>query len=113
MQITTGGADVAVTEQSLDGIQIDPAFEQVGSKAMAQGMDATGLSKVRPRPRAVIGALGRLDGQVAVTVALGKQPLPRVIAAHVQAQVLTQGRREQRVTVLCALALRLPSNSAI
>jgi hypothetical protein len=34
VQIAAGGADVAMTEQPLNGVQIDPAFEQVRGKAV-------------------------------------------------------------------------------
>jgi hypothetical protein len=40
MEIAHGGADMAVAEQALDGVDIDAGFEQMGGEGMAQGVDA-------------------------------------------------------------------------
>ncbi len=37
MQVPPGGADVTVTQQLLDGEEVNAAFKQVGGKAVAQG----------------------------------------------------------------------------
>ena len=34
VQVARGGADVAVAQQTADGVQVHPAFEQVGRKTM-------------------------------------------------------------------------------
>ena len=35
MQVAHGGAEVAMTEQALDGVQVDASFQQVGGEAVA------------------------------------------------------------------------------
>jgi hypothetical protein len=45
MQVAHGGADMAVPEQALDGVQIDAGFQQVGGEAVAQGVDAGGVGR--------------------------------------------------------------------
>ena len=36
MEVSQRGADVAMTKQSLDGVNVDPAFQQMRGKSMAQ-----------------------------------------------------------------------------
>lgn len=40
MEIAHGRADVGVTEQALDGMDVDAGFEQVGGKGVPQRVDA-------------------------------------------------------------------------
>ena len=43
VQIASGGADMAVAQQFLNRKEVYPAFQQVGGKAVAQGVDAAAL----------------------------------------------------------------------
>src|SRR3546814_17488805 len=71
LQVKGGGIEVGVSEQSLDDADVDAVLEQVGGKAVAQG--------VRPDALVDIGRLSRLDAD-AVELAgadRGRGTLPR------------------------------------
>ena len=67
--VTRRGRQMLMAEQYLDRADIGSGFEQVGRKAVAQGMDAHGLSELRrlasvparPVERACVG--GRLSSR--------------------------------------------------
>jgi hypothetical protein len=48
MQVATGGADMTMAQQLLDGVQINAAFEQMCGKTMAQRMNTANLGNSRP-----------------------------------------------------------------
>lgn len=43
MEIARGGAQAAMTEQALDRVHVDPAFEQMRGEGVAQPVDAAAL----------------------------------------------------------------------
>lgn len=75
MQVAGGGGDIVVPQQAADRVNIDAGFEQVGSKGMAQAVDAALLGHAG----AALGSLEHLlhlrdiDGLFAIR--LGKQPM--------------------------------------
>ncbi len=77
-----------------DREQVHPTFEQVGGKAVAQGVDTSRLGDARTLARPLVGALGRLDIHGLGTAGIAKQPGARAKASHVGAQQ-TQQRRAQ------------------
>lgn len=46
MKVTQRGLDRAVAHQSLDGVKIDAVLQQMGSKGMAQAVDAARLTDI-------------------------------------------------------------------
>ena len=45
MKVAHRRAHVAVSQEALDGVDIDAGFEQVGGESMAKGMDAAALGQ--------------------------------------------------------------------
>lgn len=78
VEIAHGYADMAVTEQTQDGVDIDTRFEQIRGEGMARRMDAAVVGQAG---RIAHGAVQALDGLIvdrAVAGAIGKHPAPRV-----------------------------------
>jgi hypothetical protein len=46
VQVARRGADVAVARQAADGVRVHCAFEQMGDKAVSQGVSAPALGDV-------------------------------------------------------------------
>ena len=57
VQVARGRADVPMPEQAADGVQVHPAFEQVGGKAVTQGVCAAHLHDARLVPGSLVDAL--------------------------------------------------------
>ena len=106
MQIAAGGADMTMTEQPLDGVQIDPAFEQVRGKAVAQHVNAAALGDACAVARTLVGALGGQDAQGRGAGVIAKQPFAWFVGACVATQDGEQRGAEQGVTILAALCVR-------
>ena len=72
VEVAQGGTDMAVTEQALNGVDVDTGFEQVGGEAVAQGMDAGRSGEAGTITGSPVDALGSLVGHWAVAGAVGK-----------------------------------------
>lgn len=90
MEVTHGRADMTVTEQALDGVDIDTGFQQVRRESVAQGMNATAVINAGGTASSMIDALGRLIVKWAVASAIGKQPVFGAINSPVQTQGFEQ-----------------------
>jgi len=44
MDIACGGADGAVSQEALNGAEVDAGFQQVGGEAVAEGVDAAAFA---------------------------------------------------------------------
>ena len=63
----------------------------VGTKAVAQGMDAAALGDVGTRPRVVVGALGHINAHGLRPAGVGKQPGAGSLVAHIGPKQPQQG----------------------
>ena len=105
MEVAHRRAHMAVTEQTLDGVDVDPGFEQMRGERMAQRVNATAAGNAGSLAGSVIHALGRLVVERTIAPAVGEQPEARAGDPPVLAQHLQQPCREQRIAILAALAL--------
>src|SRR3546814_13020749 len=90
LQVKGGGIEVGVSEQSLDDADVDAVLEQVGGKAVAQGVRLVALVD--------IGRLSRLDDD-AVEMAgaeRGRGRLPREERALRQEHAWLTSREAER-----------------
>src|SRR5713101_5329434 len=110
MQVDRRFLEVAMPQQHLDGSQVSSSFEQMGGKAVTQGMRMDALVF---KPSALCSALagcpknlGRDRITRRVPSVAGKQPVGRLAPqpAPVDAQCLEQLRAEHDIAVLAALA---------
>src|SRR5258707_635278 len=99
------GVELGVTEQHLDDADIDVLLEQVGGKAVPQGMQRDALVDVRHLGGGVTGAIELARGHRLGRIAAWKQPALRPRRPPPGAQQVEQVRRQHDVTVLAALAL--------
>ena len=76
MEIAGCGPDGAVPQQELNGARIDPGVEQMGSKGVPQGMNATAMVDARLASGVVVNILGGATGHVAFGVLAGEEPGP-------------------------------------
>ena len=86
MQVAPGRGDVAVAQELLDGVEVYAAFQEMGCKAVAQGMHAAGLGDARTHTGTAVGALGHVYIHGLLSTVVGKQPSAGTFAAHVVAQ---------------------------
>ncbi len=86
MEVAHGGADMAVAEQALDGVDVDTGFEQMGGEAVAQGMDAAAVFDAGRATGGMVEAMGGflINGAFATTT--GKEPEFRPAGTPVQPQ---------------------------
>src|SRR5208337_717307 len=119
MQIDGSHFEVAMTEQYLYGAQVSSSFEQMGGKAVTQGV---GMDVLVFKPSALCGALAgcpknlgrdRITGRVPSVA--GKQPLCRLASepAPVSAQRFEKLRAQHDVSVQAALASPDMDNHAL
>ncbi len=108
VQIFSGGLQIAMAEQKLDGAQIGSPFQQMRGPAMAQRMRCDPLANAgTPRrfvardPDGLVGN-GLLD---VVAGSRGEQPCSRLEPAPVSTQRLQQRRAQRKIAILAALAL--------
>src|SRR6266852_4142615 len=110
MQVDRRFLKVAMSQQHLDGAQVGSSFEQMGGKAVTQGM---GMDVLVFKPSALCGALAGCPKNLGgdritrrVPSVAGKQPVGRLAPqpAPIDAQCLEQLRAEHDVTVLATLA---------
>ena len=97
MEVAHGRTDMAVAKQTLDSVDIDAGFQQVGREGMPQGVDTTVVGQAG---RIAYGTIQTLDGLVVdrtVTGAIGKDPATRTTGPPVEAQRCQQTRREQAI----------------
>src|SRR5215467_1707845 len=57
VQIKSGGCQLGVAEQQLNGADVGAGFEQMGGKAVAQAMQTDRLAETRRTPRRATGDL--------------------------------------------------------
>lgn len=111
--IARRGRQVLMAEQHLDRADIGSGFEQVGSNAVAQGMDAYGLAKLRRfagmPTHHVEGGRGERPGPVSP----GKQPVFRPNFLLIGAQHEEQLCRQHDVSVAVSFALFDPNQHAV
>src|SRR3546814_10834084 len=101
LQVKGGGIEVGVSEQSLDDADVDAVLEQVGGKAVAQG--------VRPDALVDIGRLSRLDDDAVELSGAVRVRVPR-------AEPALRYPPDRTCTPLNSLHLcpsRIPSSSCI
>src|SRR5712692_8649377 len=98
---------MAVTQQALDGVEIDPTFKQMRRETMTKRVNAAWLREARATLRRQIRLLqtGRIHRLRRVLASSGKQPVGGALDFPVRAQGLEQTRREQGVSILAALPL--------
>jgi hypothetical protein len=106
MEVAHGRTHVAVAEQTLDSMDVDTGFKQMGGETVTQDVDAAGIGQTSRIASSRIHALGRLVKHRAVARTVGKQPMPRPGVAPVHAQRLQEARRKQRVAILGTLCVR-------
>src|SRR5271166_2095864 len=110
MQIDRRLLEVTMTQQHLDGAQVSSSFEQMGGKAVTQGV---GMDVLVFKPSALCGALAgcpknlgrdRITGRVPSVA--GKQPVDRLASqpAPIAAQCLKELGAEHDIAVLATLA---------
>jgi len=99
------GVELGVTEQHLDDANIDVLLEQVGGKAVSQGVQRDVLFDLRHLGSGVAGAIELARGHRLRRIAARKQPTPGPRRPPPGAQQIEQARREHDVTVLAAFAL--------
>ena len=107
------GTDVAVTHQSLDRDQVNPAFEQMSCKGVAQGVNAPALDNAGAVARAPVGALSGLDAQRTLAATGAEEPVTRFGGAYVGPQQLEQCGRELGVACLGPFAVLYPDTHAV
>ena len=73
-EVPRGGIERPMAQQHLDRPDIDPRFEQVGRKTMAQRMDAVAVRDPRSPLRMIVDLLGRADGHRRMGIEARKQP---------------------------------------
>ncbi len=106
VHITQGRLQIVVSEQALQLMYRQALLQLVGRIGMSQAMDAADLVDPRARFGAMIDPLGGADVEVAPRLAFaGKQPGLGPLRPPVATQPLQQGRGDQRLAVLGALAL--------
>src|SRR5262245_29238924 len=105
MNVAHRGADVAMTHQALDRVQVDTALQQMRCESVAQSMNSARLGDSGAPLRGVehllyCGVADRIG-----SAPVGEQPRVRLIQHPVATQLREQSGREQTVAVLAALAL--------
>ena len=86
MKIAHGRTDMAVAEQALDGVDIDPGFQQMGGKSVAQGVNATTALNASGAAGGMVNALGGRVVEWSIAAVIGKQPALGASDSPVQAQ---------------------------
>src|SRR4029453_19250382 len=105
LKVPRGRADVAVSEQALDGVNGDAGFEQMRRKSMAEAMNATGFGDPGAELRGVIRALqcSRMHGLPGLFGR--KEPRARAREFPVPTQLFEQAWPQHGVAILAAFAL--------
>src|SRR3954462_6216815 len=101
-----------MSEQHLDDADVSTGFEQMSSKAVAQGMDGDRLIEFGRRPRDAAGGLQYARIERPAVILAGKQPMRRSCFPPVGAQYNEELRRQHDVAVAAALALVDPDQHA-
>ena len=105
VEVAHGGRHVTVSEQALDGVDVDTGFQQVGGETVAQGVNAARTPKPGFVSRSTIHALRSLGVYRPDAGWVGEQPSTRATQAPVIAQGFQQSGRKHRVAITVALAL--------
>ena len=101
-----------MTEQNLDRADVGAGFEEVGGKAVAQGVDGDRLAELGRHPSVAAGPLQHAPIERAALVLARKQPMRGPDFPPVGAQDNEQLRREHDVAISAALALFNPDQHA-
>jgi hypothetical protein len=99
------GIELGVTEQDLDHTDIDVLLQQMGGKAVPQGVQRHALVDLGHLRRRMAGAIELARGDRLHAIAAWKQPALRPRRPPPGAQQFEQARREHDVAILAALAL--------
>ena len=101
MKVTHGRSDMTMTEQTLNGVDVDTGLQQVGREGVAQGMDAARVGDSRRLTGGVIHPLGGtgIDGASPARLA-NSQRLGRVARQYRRRESSRRG--EQGIAVLAA-----------
>src|SRR5260370_5485520 len=102
--IERGGVELGVTEQHLDDADIDVLLEQVGGKAVPQGVQRDALVDLRHLGCGVAGAIELARGHRLRRIAAWKQPTPGPRRPPPGPPQIEQARRAHDITLLSALA---------
>lgn len=90
MEVAHSRTDVTVTEQALDGMDVDAGLQEVGGKSVTQAVDATAFGQAGGVAYGAIQALNRFVVDRAVAGAVRKHPALRSVGAPVQPQGFEQ-----------------------
>jgi hypothetical protein len=93
-----------MAEQHLDDAQIGPRLQQVGGKAVTQGVDGDRLSKLRRLARQMAGEAEHLATDRPLSGATRKQKVLRTDDEPVAAQDIQQLLRQHGIALVAALA---------
>ena len=120
--VTRGGLDAAVAEQDLNDTDIGSVFQQMGAKAVAQGVDGNPFVKTGRSRRFPADLLQRSGVHVAVFAPSGEEPilrrglLPlsrRVTRAPPASQHFQQAGGKHGISILLAFGLSKPDQLAL
>ena len=104
-EVPRGGIERLMAQQHLDRPDIDPRFEQVRRKTMAQRMDALAVRDPRGPLRVRGDFLGGADGHRRVGIEARKQPRGWPVELPVGAQFGQEAGGEQGGAILAPFAL--------
>src|SRR5260221_14327148 len=99
------GVEPGVTEQHLDDADIDVLLQEVGGKAVPQGVQRDALVDLRHLGCGVAGAIELARGHRLRRIAAWKQPTPGPRRPPPGPQEIEQARREHDITVPAPFAL--------
>ena len=104
-EVPRGSVEGPRTQEHLDGPDIDPRFEQVGRKTVAQRMNTMAVRDPSTLLRMIGDLLRRAEGQRPLGIASRKQPEGWPVQVPVGAQFGQQVGGEEGIAILAALPL--------
>src|SRR6516165_3955351 len=105
MRIPRRGAEAAVPEQDLDGAQIGPCLEEVGSKAVPEGMHGDRLAEARAGSCELTGMPYGVWRDGPIGISAGEQVLTGPDRVPVLAEDRQEPWREHDVAIFLPLGL--------
>ena len=105
VEIEDGAADASMTEQSLDGTEIDALLQQEGGVGVPQRVAADGLGELGILGGALDGLEDGLPSEGLCSGMVGEEPMVGTVLAPVRPQQLQRSLGQGNVSVLAPLAV--------
>jgi hypothetical protein len=105
VHVPSGGPHTGLSQEALDGVEIHPGFHKRGSEGVAESMQPTRLGHPGPVFRSLEHEGGGCEGKRLGAIPAGTPPRVWTIDAPRRPEVRQEAGRQERLTVLLALAL--------